>query len=123
MTPRPILRILLVGFAGGVLWFAPSDAQMSKQPQPDLDAGARIYRQNCINCHGPSGHGDGAAAALLDPKPADLTAVKTQSKPDEALLNTIKFGRMGTSMPGWMSEINEREMRDLLAYIRTLAAP
>ncbi len=121
MTGR-LGMIALAGLAAA-LWSVPADAQRAKAPKPDLDTGARVYKQNCINCHGASGQGDGAAAARLDPKPADLTAAKTQSKEDAALLETIKFGRPGTAMPGWTSEIDEREMRDLLGYIRTLAVP
>lgn len=37
------------------------------------------------------------------------------------LLQVLKFGRSGTAMPGWMSELDERDMRNVLAYIRSLA--
>lgn len=110
----------VIGVVSAALWIGQTEGQRSKLSKPDPEAGERIYKQNCINCHGVAGRGDGAAAAQLDPKPADLTSAKTQVKPDAELLETIKFGRPGTSMPGWTSEIDEREMRDLVAYIRTL---
>jgi mono/diheme cytochrome c family protein len=34
--------------------------------------GAELYRQKCTMCHGPSGRGDGPAAANYDPPPANL---------------------------------------------------
>ena len=120
MIRRTGLIVVLVG-AGLVVWFGEATGQRLK-PKPDLDAGERIYKQNCVNCHGPSGKGDGAAAEKLNPKPADLTSPATQVKKDAELLEVIKVGRPGTAMPGWMSEIDEREMRDVLTYIRTLAA-
>jgi mono/diheme cytochrome c family protein len=120
----PVIRragiIVVLVAAGLAVWFGDAAGQRLKQ-KPDLDAGERIYKQNCINCHGLSGKGDGAAAEKLDPKPTDLTSPATQAKKDAELLEVIKFGRPGTAMPGWMSEIDEREMRDVLAYIRTLS--
>lgn len=35
--------------------------------------GAAIYSAQCVICHGPTGHGDGLAATMIDPKPADFT--------------------------------------------------
>ena len=112
--------VLIVGVMSAVLWLGSAEGQRPKSQKPDPDAGERIYRQNCINCHGSSGRGDGAAGDKLDPKPANLTSDKTQAKPDAELQETIKFGRPGTAMPGWMSELDERDLRDVMAYIRTL---
>ena len=112
--------IVVLVAAGLAMWLGDAAGQRLKQ-KPDLDAGERIYKQNCISCHGPSGKGDGAAAEKLNPKPADLTSPATQAKKDAELLEVIKVGRPGTAMPGWMSEIDERELRDVLAYIRTLS--
>lgn len=116
-----VLAIVAATIAAAV-WIGQAEGQRAKLPKTDPEAGERIYKQNCINCHGVAGQGNGVAAAKLDPKPADLTSAKTQAKPDAALLETIKFGRPGTAMSAWMSEIDEREMRDLVAYIRTLAS-
>lgn len=118
---RRVGMIAIIGVASAMFWVGQAEGQRAKPPKADLEAGERVYKQNCINCHGVAGQGDGAAAAKLDPKPADLTSAKTQAKPDTELLEAIKFGRPGTSMPAWMSEIDEREMRDLVAYIRTLS--
>ena len=107
-----------------VVWLGlpgfPASGQTAKF-RPNLDEGQSIYRQNCVNCHGSGGKGDGIAAAQLDPRPADLTASKTQEKQDAALLETIKMGRPGTAMPAWISELDEREIENVLAYIRSLA--
>ena len=118
---RRVGMIAIIGAASAaLLWIGQAEGQRSKLPKTDPEAGERIYKRNCVNCHGVAGQGDGAAAARLDPKPADLTSAKTQAKPDAELLETIKLGRPGTAMPGWTSEIDEREMRDVVAYIRTL---
>lgn len=118
---RSIGIALIVGMVSAMLWLGAAGGQSPQLQRPDPDAGGLIFRQNCINCHGASGRGDGAAAAQLDPKPADLTLEKTQAKRDVELLETIKFGRPGTSMPGWMSELDERDLRNVMAYLRTLS--
>jgi mono/diheme cytochrome c family protein len=112
--------VLVVGVALAALAFDSAEGQQPRMQRPNPEAGERVYRQNCINCHGASGKGDGAAAEKLNPKPSDLTSDKTQAKQDMELIETIKFGRAGTAMPGWMSELDERDMRDVMAYIRTL---
>jgi mono/diheme cytochrome c family protein len=38
----------------------------------DSDAGLTAYKMYCVTCHGTTGKGDGAAAAALNPKPADF---------------------------------------------------
>lgn len=117
---RRIGLAAVVGIIGVCLWWSRAEGQGSRPPKPDPDAGERIFKKNCVNCHGPGGRGDGAAAAKLDPRPADLTSEKTQSRPDGELLETVKFGRPGTAMPGWMGELDERDQRDVVAYIRAL---
>ena len=112
--------VAIIWAAAAVFMLGYAEGQQPRLQRPNPEAGERIYKQNCINCHGGSGRGDGAAAEKLNPKPADLTSDKTQAKQDTELLETIKFGRPGTAMPGWMSELDERDMRDVMAYIRTL---
>jgi mono/diheme cytochrome c family protein len=111
---------LIAGAVSAMFWLGGAEGQQPGLQRPNPEAGERAYRQNCVNCHGASGRGDGAAADKLDPRPADLTSDKTQAKRDTELLETIKFGRPGTAMPGWMSELDERDQRDVLAYLRTL---
>lgn len=117
---RGIGIALIVGVVSAMLWLGRVEGQQPRLQRPNPEAGERLYKQNCINCHGASGRGDGAAADKLEPKPADLTSDKTQAKQDTELIETIKFGRPGSAMPGWMSELDERDMRDVMAYIRTL---
>jgi mono/diheme cytochrome c family protein len=74
--------------------------------QSHEDPGARsLFIRYCADCHGPSGRGDGPAAAGLRPPPADLTR-STLSRSD--LIRVIDGrrpvkGHGAPSMPAWGS--------------------
>lgn len=93
-------------------------------PAADGDAakGKALYagKGGCVNCHGPGGRGDGPAGKMLVPPPADLTGPKTKAKSDAELLKTIREGRSGTAMAAFKGQLSEQEIRDLLAYVRSL---
>ena len=120
MNPRRMYLYAVMTLLTAAMWTVPAQGQRDKV-KPNLDEGARIYKQNCINCHGPGGKGDGVAAGQLDPKLADLTSSNTQDKKNAELFEVVKFGRPGTAMPGWLGQIDEGEIQNVLAYVRLLA--
>src|SRR6267154_2448416 len=64
----------------------------------EVNRGRILFAENCSSCHGPSGKGDGGAAASLLPKPANLTAARFS---DERLSSVLWNGISGSSMPPW----------------------
>lgn len=90
--------------------------------------GRKLYASYCATCHGDKGKGDGMAAKSLPAKPADHTngAVMNQLN-DKFLLEVISKGgsAVGKSsfMPSWGSALDEKQIRDLVAFIRSLAVP
>ncbi len=96
-----------------------STAHAMKDSNDSLEAGAQVYRSNCLNCHGSKGKGDGPIAASLTPPPADLTNPTIQNKEDAALLKVIQNGSTGTSMPAWKNDLSKQQIFDVLAYLRT----
>jgi len=78
--------------------------QVAPATWPSLDRGARIFQQGCAACHGATGHGDGPAAAEINPKPANLhdEARMRELSPFQAF-NTIRLGVPGTAMPSFES--------------------
>nr|MBI3613654.1 cytochrome c [Nitrospirota bacterium] len=89
----------------------------------DATAGKALYggKGGCVNCHGAGGRGDGPAGKMLVPPPADLAGPKTKAKSDAELLKTIQEGRPGTAMVPFKGQLTEQEIRDLLAYVRSLS--
>jgi mono/diheme cytochrome c family protein len=90
--------------------------------------GRKLYASFCASCHGETGKGDGVAANSLPVKPQDHTngAIMNQLS-DQALADVISKGggAVGKSnfMPAWGASLNDRQVRDIVAYIRSLAVP
>ena len=94
----------------------------------DLGEGKRIYMTNCANCHGATGKGDGPVAKTMPTKPADHTNGAIMNKEtDKFLLDIISRGgaavKKSPLMPVWGGHFNEKQIRDLVAYVRSLAVP
>lgn len=82
-------------------------------------AGAEVYRTNCEFCHGPEGHGDGAASATLDPAPKNLAELQVTAG-DDYLFWRIAAGKAGTSMVPWKGVLTDEQIWQVIAFIRTL---
>jgi mono/diheme cytochrome c family protein len=90
--------------------------------------GRNLYATYCSSCHGDRGKGDGMAAASLPAKPTDHTNGAIMNKlSDQFLLDIVSKGgsAVGRSsfMPSWGATFNEKQLLDIVAYIRTLAVP
>ncbi len=84
-----------------------------------------LFNELCSVCHGTGGKGDGPSAAGLHPRPADFTNCKvTAAESDETLYTIIKRGGQSvgrsTVMPSWGESLSDEQIRELVAYIRSL---
>ena len=109
-TSRSILRILF--------FMAALDVSLTSAASGDSAKGNILYVTNCVVCHGAGGKEDGVIGAALKPPPADLTSPQVRGKSDTDLRTVIREGH-GT-MPAWKSRLNEQEIQNLIAYIRSL---
>jgi mono/diheme cytochrome c family protein len=99
-------------------WKAPADAKAVKNPVKGVGSAKKNIETNCVTCHGPSGKGDGpAAAALPPPKPADWTSSKLAAESDGELFWKISNGR--GAMPPW-KHLPDKDRWEIVNYIRTL---
>jgi mono/diheme cytochrome c family protein len=106
-----------------IVWVGIGDAGNSKG---EAGAGSAIYEKQCLRCHGEQGKGDGPASKLLKTKPHDLTDKAFMGKlSDEDLFKIIAKGGEGVGksklMPAYEQKLKEKEIRDLVAFIRSLA--
>jgi putative heme-binding domain-containing protein len=104
--------ICLVG--GGSLAAQDLPAKNPFEGDPDaIKYGMGLYRGRCADCHGMDARG------IRGP---DITQVWALGRTDAGLFKTIKGGVPNTEMPA-NPRISDREAWQLLAYLRTLAAP
>jgi mono/diheme cytochrome c family protein len=103
---------------------AGGGAQVAARAPTGATAGGDIaqlvdltWRQQCTNCHGPMGHGDGQMGPMV--QAPDLTRADWQSKvTDVEMAATIKAGR--NRMPSF--NLPDPVLRGLVARIRALQA-
>lgn len=85
------------------------------------DAGKVVFDTNCASCHGATGAGDGAAAAALDPKPANLDKAVAEVS-DAYLFWRISEGGssapFNSSMPAWKGILSENDIWNVITYIQ-----
>ena len=91
----------------------------------DVARGKATYGELCAKCHGPSGKGDGKEAATLTTKPKDLTDCQRMlGFKEEQLFKVVKeggaAGGLSKDMPSYADALEDDEIRDTLAYIRSL---
>ena len=89
-------------------------------PSGDALRGKPIFVDRCASCHGLTGNGDGPRAPFLSPHPGNLISAATSIKSDEELLAIIADGKPRTAMPPWKDLLTHQQLRDVLAYIRSL---
>jgi cytochrome c2 len=103
----------------GMLSFGQSSEKKSDDAKPaaDLAAGKTVYEKRCTICHlassdkkkiGPGLKGLGKRQAFANGSPVN----------DESLRTWIENG--GKSMPGFKGILNAEQLRDLIAYLKTL---
>ena len=105
-------------------------AEYQAAAQGNVEAGAKQYKevQNCKECHGDAGKGDGFVLPLLKVK------VEMHSWTDKAFMSELtdeylaeiitKGGEaLGKSaaMLEYADKLNEQQVKDLVAFIRSLA--
>jgi thiosulfate dehydrogenase len=79
--------------------------------EPNLTAGAKIYREHCAVCHGMPGQHETATATGMYPRPPKLLEGKgvTDDEPGESYWK-VAHGIRLTGMPGFGKSLSEMEM-------------
>jgi cytochrome c oxidase cbb3-type subunit 2 len=108
------------------------DTPIAPRPAPTaalLERGRKVYQENCVQCHGETGKGDGYGAPFLVPPPRDLTTAAYKFRTttsgslptDEDLFRTISRGANGTGMPPWQYLLSDEDRWALVDYVKSLS--
>ncbi len=90
--------------------------------------GQALYVMQCAVCHGATGKGDGLSASGFATKPSNLTEGRRLNQlPEEFFVNIVLNGGpaegLSPGMPPFRGNLNEGQVREITAYLRTLAEP
>jgi mono/diheme cytochrome c family protein len=115
LTRGVVAGMVMLGLAPGVL--AAGDAAGGKE----------IYMALCTRCHGEKGKGEGPDGATLATKPRDFTdCARMQTISDQELVTVIREGgaalHLSKDMPPWGTALQDQQIADLVAYIRSFCA-
>ena len=121
----------LITLAIGLLWLATGGVAAQSKVDPseverftdgDAARGATLYQRYCRGCHGEDGRG---GAHTFMPHIQNLTRKDyIEFLPDGFLFTVITEGgaAVGKSgyMPAWRGTLSEQDIKDVIAFIRTL---
>lgn len=120
------LICLSIGFAAFQKpnWRVPEEEKQRKNPiapsPAALNAAKQVYSDQCANCHGDAGKGDGSDAMMYDPGPADLTDASQMTKvTDGEIYYQITEGRK--PMPSFKKRLTEEQRWQLVLLVRSFA--
>ncbi len=77
----------------------------------NLARGQQLYNLHCAACHGSRGEG-------VVPEAPKFQLGERMEQPDMTLLQSIKTGKKG--MPPFFGILQDAQILDVLAYVRTL---
>ena len=75
-----------------------------------------LYKRHCSVCHGDRGNGNSRASKNLVKQPRDFSSATDLTR--KKMLFAVQEGKSTTAMMGWKSRLSEKEIEDLVDYIR-----
>jgi len=80
-----------------------------------VELGARVYRENCVQCHGDEGLGDGPAADQLPMAPTNF---HRQRPSLDRAIRVLRSGVDGTPMAPWTARLSDAELIAVAHHVR-----
>jgi cytochrome c6 len=78
----------------------------------DVQRGSALYSTHCAVCHGSNG-------TPVIPGAPNFRRMEGLMRPDMQLMTAIRSGK--GAMPGYFGVLRDREILDVVAYLRTLS--
>lgn len=104
-----VRALVVIGvLAGGIYLLNPTAKAQS--------GGEKVYKAKCAACHGPEGKGETPAGKAT--KARDFCSDEVQKETDEEWTTIVVKGK--NKMPGYDKKLTDAEIKDAVAYIRSL---
>ncbi len=93
----------------------------------NAERGKEIYKERCVLCHGSKGHGwDWNKKVARPPVPVPNLVEVVPERSDDHLMTAIRDGGKAVGltpfMPAFGFNMNEQDLKDVVAYLRSLRA-
>lgn len=97
--------------------FSPALANPGYLGQRKIGASAEdLYKRHCSVCHGDRGSGNSKASKDLVSPPRDFSKATDLTR--KKMIFAVNEGKATTAMMGWKSRFSEKEIEDIVDYIR-----
>jgi cytochrome c6 len=106
------LASLARAFSRSRIWLAAALALLTASAgAADIQRGRTLYSTHCAVCHGENG-------TPVMPGTPNFRRMETLMRPDMQVMTAIRSGK--GAMPGYFGILRDREILDVVAYMRTL---
>jgi mono/diheme cytochrome c family protein len=85
-------------------------------PAKAQGTGEKTYKAKCMGCHGPDGAGNTGPGKAM--KARDFNSAEVKKETDAQLTEIIVKGK--NKMPAYDKKLSEAEIKDVVAYVRSL---
>ena len=120
---KTIIVSIFMAVITGLFVMTASWAETGVSPDPaSVAKGLSLYEVNCITCHAKDGVGEKIPLGPLQPSTPPAMALNEESHAwhhgDNQLVQKIQRGNQ--RMPAFGQILSESEIRDLIAYMKSL---
>jgi len=98
--------------------------RFKESPEAAMIRGRIVFQSYCVLCHGVTAEGNGRAARLHNPPPANLVLSKMPAQYFEQIIR--KGGEaMGRyrGMPPWGEQLTDEQVGDVIHYLMSVRRP
>ncbi len=125
---RGFVIAALIFFAGYSAAAAPSkgadagsDFPNQASPEARVYRGDIVYKNYCVLCHGVKADGQGRAARIYTPKPANLVLSDKNAEYKELIIRKGGAALARSEfMPPWNDELTNEQISDVVAFLESL---
>ncbi len=97
---------------------ADMNATLPSNLKGNIKTGHAMYLQNCVQCHGIKGDGEGPRAYFIFPRPRNFKRDNSRKRFNRpALYQSIAKGKLGTEMPAWDTVLTPQQIADISEYV------